>query len=112
MAKHEFGIMRDAPRPGERFDAYKPWKYEPVAVVDDEFVEPLSFTSRTLDMDAYWHTLDVPGKGLAYTGITLIPPTSLPRMLEVLRGREGFEALLPLLARALEEGRFVIHFGI
>ena len=28
MAKHEFGIMMDAPQPGKRYDEYEPWKYD------------------------------------------------------------------------------------
>ena len=27
MAKHEFGIMMDAPQQGTRYDEYEPWKY-------------------------------------------------------------------------------------
>ena len=27
MAKHEFGIMMDAPQQGKRYDEYEPWKY-------------------------------------------------------------------------------------
>ena len=35
MAKHEFGIMMDAPQPGKRYDEYEPWKYDCISVDDD-----------------------------------------------------------------------------
>ena len=74
MAKHEFGIMPEAPRRGERYDRYEPEKYACISV-DDDYVEAI--TERLTAIDFYWHTLSVKGKGLAYCGITLIPPSSL-----------------------------------
>ena len=38
MAKHEFGIMIDAPQPGKRYDEYEPWKYACISV-DDDYLE-------------------------------------------------------------------------
>lgn len=74
MAKHEFGIMQTAPEQGRRYDDYEPQKYDCISV-DDDYVEAVDANLNHVNF--YWHTLDVPAKGLAYTGITLIPPTSI-----------------------------------
>lgn len=103
---HEFGIMREAPLPGVRYDAYEPQKYECIAV-PDEIVE--QFAPKLSDMPCYWHTLDRPETGLAYCGITLIPPGSLPYLAEI---AEQSESLRELIAEAAAENRFVIHFGL
>lgn len=45
MAKHEFGIMLDAPKKGKHYDEYEPWKYTCISVDDDDLaniVERLS----------------------------------------------------------------------
>lgn len=57
---HEFGIMAEDPLPGERYDSYEPWEYNAISVHDD-FIEPLMPHLNEIDM--FWHTVDVPGKG-------------------------------------------------
>ena len=74
MAKHEFGIMMDAPQQGKRYDEYEPWKYACISV-DDAYLDGV--VERLTSIDFYWHTLSVKGKGLAYCGVTLVPPCSL-----------------------------------
>lgn len=103
---HEFGIIREDPLPGVRYDEYEPLKYGCIAV-RDEIVE--RFDDKLSDMPCYWHTLDRPEKGLAYCGITLIPPGSLPRLAVM---AEKSEPLRELIAEAAAENRFVIHFGL
>ncbi len=104
MAKHEFGIMETAPLPHVRYDEYEPEKYNCISV-DDDYIEPLDkrFTDET-----YWHTLDVKGKGLAYCGITIIPPSAIDSLIALTDCRE----LVSLLKRAKSENKFVIHFGL
>lgn len=109
MAKHEFGLMKTDPVPGVRYDEYEPQKYDCISIHDD-YIEPL--LPELNGIDFFWHTLDCPGKGLAYTGITLIPPSSMGDVLAVLGDWEFFAPLRELLSRAVAEGRFVIHFGI
>jgi len=76
--------------------------------VDDAIVE--QFGDAVLrDLPCYWHTLDRPEHGLAYCGITLIPPESLPVLLQA-AGESA--ALQALIRRAIAEKRFVIHFGL
>ena len=64
----------------------------------------------TLEM--YRHTVDCPGRGLCYTGITLIPPAVLPRLREEVQRQGGMAELAALLRRAERESRWVIHYGI
>jgi len=110
MATHEFGIMDRDPRPGEWYSDYQPEKYHCV-YVDDAYLE--EELDRFADIPCYWQTLDQPGKGLDYCGVTLIPPESIPALLRALRGlEEGFWDVIPLLDRAAREKKFVIHFGI
>ena len=109
MAKHELGIMPTAPVPGQRFDEYEPRKYRCIPVGDEE-IERLMPEISTLEM--YRHTVDCPGRGLCYTGITLIPPAVLPRLREEVQRQGGMAELAALLRRAERESRWVIHYGI
>ena len=54
----------------------------------------------------------MPGKGIDYCGVNLIPPSSARRFIAALEPIEEFIPLAELLARAEAEGKFVIHFGI
>ena len=100
MARHEFGMMPLAPEAGQRFEKYEPGKYRCIPVEDDEIERLLP---ETLGLPMYWHAVDRPGRGLCYTGITLIPAVT----------RQGRMAeLAALLRRAERENRWVIHYGI
>ena len=56
MAKHEFGIMTDAPQSGKRYDEYEPRKYDCISV-DDDYVEGIA--EKLGFIDFYWHTLSI-----------------------------------------------------
>ena len=101
--------MKDAPAQHRRYDTYEPEKYDCISVHDDD-IEPL--LEKLSSLDCFWHTLSRPEKNLAYCGITLIPPSSLNRFIELLEGTAGTEELKDLLTKAEEEDKFVIHFGI
>ncbi len=109
MAKHEFGMMPKAPEKGVRYDEYEPERYHCIAVEDDiiETVDPLF-----CEIPMFWHTTDVPGKGLAYCGITLIPPDASRSMLEVLPEHPELNELRKLLKTACSTEQWVIHYGI
>ena len=111
MAKHEFGIMQKEPSPEERFDTYEPQKYN-CTTVHDDFIQP-NMTDLQ-DLDCYWHTLQRPEKGLAYYGITLIPPQSMDVLIRILtsQNRKELIPLITLINKAKENRKYIIHFGI
>ena len=74
MLKHEFGMMMADPEPEQIFEEYEPEKYDCIAV-DDEYVQAVA--EKLARVSVYWHGLDRPESGLAYHGITLIPPESM-----------------------------------
>ena len=109
MAMHEFGIMKELPQAGCRYDEYIPEKYDCISI-DDDIVEV--FANGLLDVDMHWHTIDVTGKGLAYCGITLIPPTSLGSVIDIIDGFDELRELRELLKQVQQQNLYVIHFGI
>ena len=109
MAKHEFGIMMDAPQQGKRYDEYEPWKYACISV-DDAYLEGV--VERLTSIDFYWHTLSVKGEVLAYCGVTLIPPCSLKAFIDVIADNSELSELKKLLEKALSNNKWVIHYGL
>ena len=111
MSVHNFGIMKKQPTNQERFDKYEPDKYSCI-VVDDDFIEPILIDLQSID--CYFHTLKNKGKGIAYCGITLIPPESMERFREILlmKDRIEYTELISLLDKGIKENRYIIHFGI
>ena len=109
MTKHEFGIMQNDPKPRKRYDEYEPQKYNCISV-DDYYIENIG--TRLNCVDFYWHTLDMPAKGIAYTGITLIPPTSVQMFIAIIKDIDGLNELKGLLEKAVSENKWVIHFGL
>lgn len=109
MPYHEFGIMKQAPRSGKRFDCYEPERYACIRVPDDE-LQPLLEAFRL--GKTYWHTPDRPELGLAYFGVTLIPPETCGVYLDAVLSLPHLSPLASLLLEATQKQQFVIHFGI
>lgn len=109
MAKHEFGIMEAAPEKGKRYDEYEPHKYNCISVNDD-YLE--NILDEFDNIDFYWHTTDISGKGIAYVGITLIPPESLSAFSDVIKDKSGLSQLYGLTLKAIKENKWIIHFGL
>lgn len=109
MARHEFGIMQNAPQQGKRYDDYEPWKYSCISV-DDEHLEGIAENFNHIDF--YWHALDVKGKGIAYCGITLIPPCSMEAFADVIKDISELSELKELIKTASSENKWIIHYGL
>lgn len=111
MAKHEFGMIEKEPSANERFDTYDPQKYNCIAVHDD-YIEPIMIDLQGID--CYWHTLQRAEKGLAYFGITLIPPKSMKALISVLssHNKKEYVPLIDLAYQATAEGKYIIHYAI
>lgn len=106
---HAFGIMPQPPQPGRRCDDYAPERYVCAWAEDDVLSEAAEAISGA---ECYWHTLDRPEKGLAWYGVTLVPPESLPALLAALEDRPALQPVSRLLRQAERAHQFVIHFGI
>ena len=109
MPKHEFGLMPTDPIKGKRYDWSEPQEYNCITVNDD-YILPLLNQFKVIK--CYWHTIDRCERGLAYWGITLIPPESIAEMIEVVRDVPEMRRLLEMLVVADRERKFVIHFGV
>ena len=93
----------------KRYDEYEPWKYACISV-DDAYLEGV--VERLTSIDFYWHTLSVKGKGLAYCGVTLVPPCSLKAFIDVIADNSELSELKKLLENALSNNKWVIHYGL
>ena len=109
MAKHEFGIMYTAPTIEQDYNNYEPEKYHCISVEDDN-IEPL--LKEFSAIPCYWNSLRRAKKGLAYCGVTIIPPHSLKEFISVIDNKAQFHELKELFQKADKENKFVIHFGI
>lgn len=111
MASHEFGIMESKPKDKERFDEYDSYKYNFIKI-DDDFIEPILIDLQSID--CYWHTLEVKEEGLAYCGITLIPPEAMNKLYNILKaqGKLEYIELIDLVKKAAKEDKYIIHFGL
>lgn len=111
MAKHDFGIMKIEPQKNQRFDEYEPNKYDCISIHDD-FIEPI--LQDLSSIECYSHTLQTKIKGLEYYGITLIPPKSMDKFIEILSQKNSVEynQLITLLKQAKQIDKYIIHFGI
>ena len=101
--------MPDAPLKGKRYDDYEPEKYNCISV-DDIYLE--NIVSSFDHIDFYWQTLDIKEKGIAYCGVTLIPPTSQKAFINVISEIYGLETLVRLIEKASRENKWVIHYGL
>ena len=109
MSHHEFGIMQISPQNGQCFDEDEPENYNCISV-NDGYIE--NILEKLTDIDFYWHTTDVSGKGLAYCGVTLVPPSSMQRFISVIDDNPDLNQLKDLLTQALNENKWIIHFGL
>ena len=108
-AVHEFALLEHAPLHGVRYDTYEAPQMRCVSVHDDDIERYLDrFTSLT----CYAHTVDIPCRGLCYCGITLVSPQTAREMRHLVDGDPAFDALTAMLSDAVNENKWIIHFGI
>ena len=109
MPKHEFGLMPTDPIKGKRYDWSEPQEYNCITVNDD-YILPLLNQFKVIK--CYWHTIDRCERGLAYWGITLIPPESFDSFIKIISDNDNLKELACLMSRAKDKNKFIIHFGI
>lgn len=113
MPAHEFGIIDNME--SEKKVDYEPQKNNCISVEDEIIIcinEHLSL------MRTYFHSLDRPEFGLAYWGITIIPPESFSMFFDVVTSSTLYKKSAELnelaskILQAKEENKYMIHFGV
>ncbi|GLC89919.1 short-chain dehydrogenase [Lysinibacillus piscis] len=108
---HEFGILHDIDKQ-KNYITYEPEKYHCLAIHAD-LIDSLTTAFSTLN--TYSHSLNRPALGLAYHGITIIPPESLTtfyNMIAESNDKHLLQDLMQLILQAIQEQQYMIHFGI
>lgn len=114
MPVHEFGIIDDF-NLRKDYGYYAPEEYKCISV-DDDLIQDFSESLKV--MKSYFHSYDRPEFGLAYWGITIIPPESLSQFYDVVVSSPQFKKseeltdLATIINQAIEEKKYMIHFGI
>lgn len=114
MLTHEFGII-DKIDKIKNYSEYEPEQYHCISIDDDIIINILE---ALLEIETYYHSLNRPNKGLAYYGITLIPPRSYGKFIDILNVNMTNETskeiskLLALIIEANKQNKYIIHFGI
>jgi hypothetical protein len=111
---HEFGIINNFDTQ-KNYGDYAPQEYFCISV-DDDLISNISKSLKI--MKSYFHSYERPGYGLAYWGVTIIPPESLPMFYDVVTSSVNFKSSADLaklaskIIHAKEEKKYMIHFGI
>lgn len=109
MPRHQFGIMPETPEKNRNYHHYMPEKYNCISV-DDYYI--LEIIKDLKEIKFYWFTPERSEWGISYYGVTLIPPESAGKFLEKIAGIPELSDLANLLWNAVNENKFVIHYGI
>ena len=118
MIKAEFGIIECFDET-EDYTEYAPERYHCVAIDDDRYLN--DWWNSLLEIDTFnvfsEHILQ-PQKALSRWGITIIPPSSLPKLLNIVvsdkryRRDKKLAAFALLIRQAIEGEKYMIHFGV
>ncbi len=118
MIKAEFGIIDDF---NEQKDylKYEPQKYHCIAIDDDKYMN--DWWNALLEIDTFnvrGQGVLQPQKALSRWGITIIPPTSLPKLLDIVMTDKRYKkdkrlvSLADLIRQAILNDNYVIHYGV
>ncbi|KOP82700.1 short-chain dehydrogenase [Cytobacillus solani] len=111
---HEFGIIDNFDNM-KNYNDYTPQKYSCISV-DDDLINSLN--EKLSIMKTYFHSYKRPEFGLAYWGITIIPPESLSLFYDVVLSSRYFKKSAELhelaakIIQATEEKKYMIHYGV
>lgn len=111
---HKFGITEDI-NDKSLYTNYFP-ELNDCIVVDDDVI--LEIVKDLAIMKTYYLFLTRPNFGLAYHGITIIPPQSLSFFLEVILSNkkikrfEDTAILCEMIQQAIKSNKYILHFGI
>lgn len=118
MIKTEFGIIECFDE-FEDYTEYAPERYHCVAIDDDEYLNGWWDSFLEIDtLNVYDAHILQPQKALSRWGITIIPPSSLPKLLDIVVSDKRYQqdkrlvAFASLINKAIEHEKFMIHYGV
>lgn len=109
---HEFGIIDKVNSKKDYDGEYSPEKYKCISVEDDIICR---LSENLTVMKTYFHSMNRPEFGLAYFGITIIPPDSLLFFCNAVTSSGYFkesDELVLKIQQAITEKKHMIHYGI
>lgn len=112
MIKTEFGIIECF----EKGEYVLDESFKLIYIDDDKYID--DWWNKLLTIKTYFHNLNQPSQALDRWGVTLIPPESLATFQDiVLSDKRIYEdkqliELANLIAIAIEQNKFMIHFGV
>lgn len=118
MIKTEFGIIEYFDEYGD-YTEYAPERYQCVAIDDDKYLN--DWWNSLLEIDTfnvYSKHIMQPQKALSRWGITIIPPSSLPKLLNIVVSDKRYRRdkrlvdFALLIQRAIEHEKYMIHYGV
>jgi hypothetical protein len=113
--RSEFGIIDNLDYEKDYAKAYEPDKYGCIAICSDAVSDWYSFLT---DMPSFYHKYSRPEFGIARYGVTLIPPSSLDLLTDVMKSKTRNEfkpdalEIIKLLEKAKSEDKFVILYDV
>ena len=118
MVRTEFGIIEDFDEK-QNYTGYTPEKYHCVAIDDDKYIN--DWWNALLSIDTFNVCSEYvlqPQKALSRWGITIIPPSSLPMLLNIVtsdkryRRDKRLRLFACLIQTAIEREKYMIHYGV
>ena len=118
MIKTEFGMIENFNEKAD-YTEYSPKKYHCVAIDDDLYLNDWwAALSRIDTFNVYTKGVLQPQKSLSRWGITIIPPSSLPALLDIVlsdrrsKRDKRLSAFAGLIHQAITENKYLIHYGV
>lgn len=114
MIKAEFGIIDTIDKKKDYSD-YEPEKYHCIAICDDYIDD---WWNQLTAVKTYFYCLDRPDIALTRFGVALIPPESLPAFQKIILQDKRIDSderlvdLANLIQRAIDEKKFIVHYGV
>jgi hypothetical protein len=118
MIKAEFGIIENFDEKRD-YTGYCPEKYHCLAIDDDLYLNDWwNALSRIDTFNVYEKGVLQPQKALSRWGITIIPPSSLPVLLDIVLSDKRSKkdkrliAFAGMIHQAIVENKYMIHYGV
>jgi len=114
MLKPGFGIIDEIDK-YKNYAVYEPEKYSCV-YIDSDYID--DWWEGLAEIKTYLHRMNRPGFAFSRWGVTLIPPQSLSKLLDIvledsrIYTDNNLVTLVNKIQEAMEANKFMIHFGV